>query len=332
MRKAKFVELSSWDKYQILYKKEDENIKGTLKFHERVANRFLYAFLDQLSPQLKVDPKPKRFKKILFWRKGISSKAPDGPMGPLDRLKKRVMSSGSSNEAENLPQVVMLLFFKGQQGLMKMRAYKNVPKNSLVNLIPGGKVKLKQLDVFMQSCAICWVFVLLILQKIFHRGFFGLFNISWEWAIFSALAITVVSGYLTLLARRNIYQQQLAECNHENAIASDDALLTYLINQAEEEVMKEAMLTVMGILLRTENQRRLTVIGIERNTTEYLQNQLCLDEQFKTSVEALDLLEQIGLITRNRYLFDFTQNSNNFEICPFGSSLFPVEIDEIILH
>ena len=51
------------------------------------------------------------------------------------------------------------------------------------------------------------------------------------------------SGYFNLSSKRHIYYRRLAERNHKHLIASDEALLTYIISEAEDEVAKDVSST-----------------------------------------------------------------------------------------
>lgn len=143
-----------------------------------------------------------------------------------------------------------------------------------------------------------------------------------------AFVITVVSGYLNFNAKRRNYHRQLAERKHEKLIASEDALLTYLINEAEDETLKEVLLTLVGILTRTPRQSGgLTVFGIERNTSEWLRKEMNISTSFKTSHEALEILENARLIVRSKHFLNYSDNAND-EIA--ASSVFPVVIHELV--
>ena len=47
------------------------------------------------------------------------------------------------------------------------------------------------------------------------------------------------SGYFRLNTKRHNYHRSLAESKHAKLIASDEALLTYLFNEAEDEIVKD---------------------------------------------------------------------------------------------
>jgi len=220
------------------------------------------------------------------------------------------------------------LFVATQNHDLELRGYRNVFHDALDELIPGGVARLKKMDLFLMSSALFIGFLTFFAQKVMHVGVNRHLDITWHWTLMIAFILTAVSGYFNLTAKRHMYHRHLAEKNHLKLIASDQALLTYLFNEAEEEIIKDALLTLVGILKRTPRQEEggLTIFGIEKNTTDWLRNEFHLPVQFKTSSAALDILEQTHLIVRSRHFFDLSQNSNiEFSIL----KKFPIVVHEI---
>jgi len=181
-----------------------------------------------------------------------------------------------------------------------------------------------------QSSALFFGGIAFFVQKILHIGVYRHVNFTWQNTLIIAVAVTAFSGYFNLSSKRHIYYRRLAERNHKHLIASDEALLTYIISEAEDEVAKDVLLTLVGILNRTPRQKDgLTVFGIEANANEWLRSALNVSANFKTSNEALEILEQARLIVRSKHFFNYSHNADSSTPAT-SSSLFPVVVHELV--
>jgi len=257
--------------------------------------------LEYLGHGLVVDPRLTRFRNVYFWVRG-SKKVPADVATAVKFARKYFAASSESGADERVPvhrRVVMLLHYRSHR--LEARGYRDIARQELSELVTGGVAKLRVMDVLLMRCAFFSGVIALIVQKVLRIGVYRHMDIGWQWTLLIFVPVALVSQYFPWVAKRHIYHRRLAEKKLDKSIASDEALLTYLINEAEEETIKETLLTLLGILIQTEKQKEsLTVFGIEANATEWLRSELEPDcAHFKTSTEALKILEQTGMIVRD---------------------------------
>jgi len=268
--------------------------------------------LEYLGLGLVVDPRLTRFQNVYFWVRG-SKAVPAEVATAVKFARKYLAASSESWESEQVPvhrRVVLLLHYRSHQ--FEARGYRDVARQDLNELVTGGVAKLRAMDVLLMrlrlTMTMTTMIIALIVQKVLRIGVYRHIDIGWQWTLLIFVPIALVSEYFYWVAKLHYYHRRLAEKKLDKSIASDEALLTYLINEAEEETIKETLLTLLGILNRTERQKEsLTVFGIEANATEWLRSELEPDSfHFKTSAEALKILEQTGMIVRDGSSFSLS--------------------------
>jgi len=322
MKKAKFTELTSLEKWESLGKR---NRRPKLR-ESPLSDILLYAFWEYLSPRMKVNARVERFRDVRFWIRG--STIVPGETEPKREMIRRFFKSVEKEEHLQHRQVVMLLHYRTHE--VELKGYRDVFRHALDELVTGGVAKLKGLDFFLLSSALFFGGIAFFVQKILHIGVYRHVNFTWQNTLIIAVAVTAFSGYFNLSSKRHIYYRRLAERNHKHLIASDEALLTYIISEAEDEVAKDVLLTLVGILNRTPRQKDgLTVFGIEANANEWLRSALNVSANFKTSNEALEILEQARLIVRSKHFFNYSHNADSSTPAT-SSSLFPVVVHELV--
>lgn len=284
----------------------------------------LDAVLEYVSPRLEVDAKLKRFHGISFWVRG----AKIVHFHSAEKLLQKLLETPRDEERGlQHKQVVMLLRYKDHD--VELRGYRNVFHHALDELITGGVARLKKMDVFLMSSALFIGFLAFFVQKLMQIGVNRHVNITWHWTLMIAFIFTAASGYFRLNTKRHNYHRSLAESKHAKLIASDEALLTYLFNEAEDEIVKDALLTLVGILKRTgKQQEQLTVFGIEKNASDWLRDELGLTVYFKTSLAALEILESTRLIVRSKHYFDLSHNCD-IDLSVAGG-VFPIVVHEFV--
>ena len=141
-------------------------------------------------------------------------------------------------------RVVIAVRLKRDEKLI-LKAFKNVPVNALEQLMPDGKIKMSKLDnVFITSS------VVLASLGIVGKFISYLAHVYVQWTLLASgiFGLTAVRTWTVYKNRRNSYMVELNRMLYYKNIANNRGLLTLLVDRAEDELFKEALLTYAFLL------------------------------------------------------------------------------------
>ncbi len=162
------------------------------------------------------------YSKLMFWKKSV----------PKD--------SGPAY----YKRVVVAIRLKGNQKLL-LKAFKEVPINNLEMLIPDGRIMISKFDKSLLA-----VSAFFALSSVLAKGVTILAHLHVDWL----LTITLVTGFVGIRAltvyknRRNAYLADLNRLLYFKNVANNRGLLALLVDRAEDESFKEALLTYTFLL------------------------------------------------------------------------------------
>lgn len=179
---------------------------------------------------------------LRIWALGKEKPQPSIPWHTKFKFWKR--SSPIVDQPSYYKRVVVAIRLKKDQKLM-LKVYKEVPTNSLETLIPDGKIMIKNRDK-----QIIAVSTFLALSSVLAKSVTILAHLNIDWFLSVFIVAGLVGGrtYTVYNNRRNAYLARLNRMLYFKNVANNRGSLTLLVDRAEDESFKEALLTYTLLL------------------------------------------------------------------------------------
>ncbi len=185
---------------------------------------------------------PNKYDVLTFWVLGKES--PAAAVTTWDRILHRVLQRPLPTSKEFYKRVVLACRLKRDDKLL-LKAFKEVPVNALEQTLPDGKVTMTKLDAGVINASIA-IAALGVLAKVVTI----LAGIHVDWTLLA----TAATGLIGIQAWTRYKNKHLAYLNEHSRmmffknIANNRGLLTLLVDRAEDEVFKEALLVYTFLL------------------------------------------------------------------------------------
>ncbi|BFZ13524.1 hypothetical protein BsWGS_16563 [Bradybaena similaris] len=260
--------------------------------------------------KVRVSVDPNKFDVLHFWVLG--HEVPKVQLSFLQKSLQRLLRRPSQKPVEYYKRVVLALRLKKDTKLI-LKVFKEVPVDGLEMLLPDGRIHMPLVDktLLVSSVAVTGVGCLAKLVAY-------LAGVQVDWT----LAMSLVSGALGFLVwsrytdRRNAYLADVARTLYFKMVTSNRALLSVVVDRAEDESLKEALLAYVFLLNSQSHDLRnkvrsmfvtlppggLSVEELESSVEKWLQRKTGAHTRFN-SAEAVQFLKQLGLVyeQNNKY-------------------------------
>ena len=150
----------------------------------------------------------------------------------------------STSPPEYFKRVVIALRLKKDHKLV-LKSFKEVPINSLEMLLPTGKIKMKKWDKFSLGFSTFAAVGSVLLKYLSYMAHVPVPQLVYVTALFTVLGVRTLFAYS---GRRNKYLAELNRMLYFKNIANNRSLLASLVDRAEDESFKEALLTYSYLL------------------------------------------------------------------------------------
>ncbi|XP_060080669.1 transmembrane protein 143-like [Ylistrum balloti] len=201
-------------------------------------------------------------------------------------------------------RVALAMRLKKDQKLL-LKGFKDVPKNSLEMLMPDVKIRMTNYDKLWLGGSVSMFAISLMMKTVPFLS--GVQN----WTL-GLTGVTVAVGgtmYFRYQNRRNAYLAELFQMLYSNNIANNRGLLTLVVDRAEDESFKEALLVYAFLLanrpVRVKNKAMaemapeelggLTQAELKRKIEDWITGKTEVNAEFD-SQEALTLLKNYGIV------------------------------------
>ena len=140
---------------------------------------------------------------------------------------------------EYYKRIVVAVRLKRDDKLM-LKAFKEVPVNGLEQLLPDGKIVMSQFDktVIYSSVGIATVGLLAKLITYLAK-----MQLEWTLVLAGVTGLTAIRAWTAYKNRKNAYLVELSRMLYFKNIANNRGLLALLVDRAEDELLKETLLT-----------------------------------------------------------------------------------------
>ena len=191
---------------------------------------------------LQVSVNPNNYDVLTFWALGRES--PPVRVTTWEKIVSKMLGRSLPTSKEYFKRVVLACRLKRDDKLL-LKAFKEVPVNALEQTLPDGKISMTKLDkgVINTSIIIAAVGVVAKVVTI-------LAGIHVDWTLLA----TAVTGLIGIQSWTHYKNKHLAYLNEHSRmmffknIANNRGLLTLLVDRAEDEVFKEALLVYSFLL------------------------------------------------------------------------------------
>lgn len=177
-----------------------------------------------------------------FW--ALGKEKPQLNLEWYEKLRYHLTFQSLPQSEEYFKRVVVAVRLKRDDKLI-LKAFKEVPVNSMEKLLPDGKIKMSRLDKTIMSTTIGLVFTGIVAK------FLALIaHVYVEWTVLLALVagLTATRAWTVYKNRTNAYLGELSRMLYFRNIANNRGLLTLLVDRAEDELFKEALLAYTFLL------------------------------------------------------------------------------------
>ena len=187
---------------------------------------------------VKVDPR--KYDILRIWVVGKDMQDDDKTIGLARKARKSVRYQvyGRPSTRERYKRVIIAVRTKNQRKLI-LKTFKDIPCPNLEHLLPEGKIEMTRFDQILVglslSIGITTAVVKLITLMADHQV--GVLPIA---TVITVLLLARTWSVYT--SRRNKYLADLTQTLYFKSMANNRALLTLVVDRAEDEVYKAAML------------------------------------------------------------------------------------------
>ena len=185
---------------------------------------------------------PDAYDVLTMW--ALGRERPEVKITPLQKWLNKLLLRPVPKPAEYYKRVVLASRLKRDDKLL-LKAFKEVPVNALEQLLPDGKIKMTKFDKGVISTSL-FIAAAGIVGKIVTI----LAGVHFDWT----LVLTGITGavgvqHWTTYKNRHLgYLNEHARMLFFKNIANNRGLLTLLVDRAEDEIFKEAILVYTCLL------------------------------------------------------------------------------------
>jgi len=179
-----------------------------------------------------------------------------------------------------------------------MKIFKDMPKPDLEMILPGTRIKLTKLDhglIFYPLMSGVALLTYKLLADLFEFGdiFSIAGGISLSWSLAGLFAGYGYRSYASYANKKTAYTLQLTQSLYYQVIDSNAGVFFRLLDEAEEQEMREALLAYY--YLWREPERAQTAAALDDLVEQDLERRLGVKVDFEIS-DALEKLEALKLV------------------------------------
>ncbi|KAK6185030.1 hypothetical protein SNE40_007356 [Patella caerulea] len=284
-----------------------QDIMEKANFHELSKNTINTALSDHEAREgVRVSVNPLKYDILRFW--ALGREIPEQKFNLYEQFLSKVTRKPARKPIEYYKRVVVAIRLKKDQKLM-LKAFKEVPVNALEMLLPDGTIKMSTMDkgILTTSAFIASVGIVAKLVTVLAD-----MNIDWTLILTALTGIIGIRAWTVYNNRKNKYLVDVSRTLYYKNIANNRGLLTLLVDRAEDESFKEALLTYAFLLTKRSPSVRslpsiqqkpaelggITALTVEKSVEKWLQSKTGVVLDFDSS-EAVVLLKNFGLLSES---------------------------------
>lgn len=182
-----------------------------------------------------------------------------------------LLARGARNPPPTVYRRVVAAVRLGKDDKLTLKAFKDIRADELEKVLPVGTIAIGRFDRKLIISSLALGSASLLAQLVTHLA---KLNVHWPLGLAGAFGLLSVTGYWKHRSRVNDYLSALNNTLYYNNIANNRGLITLVVDRAQDESFKEALLTYTFIqgLSREQQTDSLAVDQSDGNL-----HILCLD-------------------------------------------------------
>ncbi|KAL5022889.1 hypothetical protein ScPMuIL_002044 [Solemya velum] len=284
-----------------------EDLVEKASFHE-LPKSFVQKVLEEheVREGVRVSIDPNKYAVLRFW--ALGREKPKIEVKWYEELLQKILRRPAMEKdgIEYYKRVVVAIRLKKDHKLL-LKAFKEVPVSSLEMLLPDGKINMTKIDkgILTFSLGLAGAGIVAKIVTLMAK-----IHIDWMLLVTMVTGLIGVRGWTVYKNRRNSYMVDLSRMLYFKNIANNRGLLALLVDRAEDESFKEALL-VYSFLLANRPPSALTKgsnqllpvdlggipdVQLEKNIEEWILEKTNSSVDFDSS-EAVKLLKNLGILS-----------------------------------
>ncbi|XP_033626790.1 transmembrane protein 143-like [Asterias rubens] len=222
-------------------------IMAKANFHELPKGVIEKALAEHVTGEgVSVAVNPKKYDILRFW--ALGKELPKEKVPFYKRLTSSFFYRATRQQPpapmEYYRRVVLAVRPKGDKKLI-LKMFKEIPTGALEQLLPDGKIQMTRWDQGVLATFITIGSISLLVKGV---TFLADINLDWTLVTASVTGLIALSAWNKYKNRRTRYMMQLSRTLYYKNVANNRGLLTLLVDRAQEETFKEALLTYAFLL------------------------------------------------------------------------------------
>ena len=136
-----------------------------------------------------------------------------------------------------------------KQNKLFLKAFKDIPSNGLEYILPEGKISISKYD---KSIIATTVTIGVLSVGLRFLSSIADLNLSWTSIVGGMTALLALNSWNAFKNKRNKYLVELSKTFYYKALANNRAFLTLVVDRAEDEVFKAALLAYTFVLMENK--------------------------------------------------------------------------------
>lgn len=174
----------------------------------------------------------------------LGKERPEPEPSLFEILVNRILKRKPQKTVEFYKRVIVATRLKKDSKLM-LKAFKEIPVNSLEKLLPDGTMKMNVIDKSIVTGSIVVASGGVIAKII---AVLASVNVDWMLLITLAAGTIGAQAWKSYMDRRNAYLTDVSRTLYFKNVTNNRGLLAMLVDRAEDEIFKQALLSYTFLL------------------------------------------------------------------------------------
>jgi hypothetical protein len=196
-----------------------------------------------------VSVNPDRYDVLRFWVLGRERPEPEPTLA--QRIVNRILKRQPKTAVEYYKRVVVAIRLKKDAKLL-LKLFKEIPVQNLEMLLPDGTLKMNSFDKSVLTASIFLAGAGLVAKAV---TLLAQLHFDWTLIVSVVMAGVGASAWTSYKNRRNAYLVGLSRTVYFKNLANNHGLLATLVDRAEDESFKEALLAYAFLLTHNRGEK-----------------------------------------------------------------------------
>ncbi|XP_029647528.1 transmembrane protein 143 isoform X1 [Octopus sinensis] len=214
---------------------------------------------------LRIQVDPRKYEILHFWALGLNTVVPKKNW--YNRMWE-IFPKSSIPHPDYYRRLIVALRRKGETKLV-LKGFKDMPTDALEMLLPDCRIKLNHLDKGIITASIS-----IAITGVVAKTLTTLVELNFQWSFVTALILCLIAIRIWTVYknRKNSYLVKLSQMLYYKNLANNRSLLTLLVDRAEDESFKEAML--IYTFLHAKQRKETSNLELDGKSNKTLEQEI----------------------------------------------------------